>query len=123
MRFGMARLMRAGSLLALGAGLAAAALAWAGIAHWLAVALPFAVFLFGTALVIPNATATALSPFPGMAGSVSSLLGAMSFTGGALMSSTLGATFDGTARPMASAAAIAGICGVFFERRLARGKA
>ena len=123
MRFGMARLMRAGVLLALAAGFVAAGLAWAGIGHWLAVALPFALFLFGTALVIPNATATALSPFPGMAGSVSSLLGAMSFTGGALMSSALGASFDGTARPMASAAALAGLCGFFFERRLARGKA
>jgi len=91
------------------AGLAAAGLAWAGVAHWLAVVLPFTVFLFGTALVIPNATATALSPFPGMAGTVSSLLGAMSFAGGALLSTLLGAAFDGTARPMASAAALTGI--------------
>jgi DHA1 family bicyclomycin/chloramphenicol resistance-like MFS transporter len=123
MRIGMARLMRAGVLLSLGSGLAAAALAWAGVAHWLAVVLPFAVFLFGTALVMPNATATALSPFPGMAGTVSSLLGALCFAGGALMSSALGAFFDGTARPMASAAALAGLCAFFFERRLARGKA
>jgi DHA1 family bicyclomycin/chloramphenicol resistance-like MFS transporter len=123
LRIGMARLMRAGVLLSLGAGLVAAALAWAGVAHWLAVVLPFAVFLFGTALVMPNATATALSPFPGMAGTVSSLLGAMCFTGGALMSTLLGVTFDGTARPMASAAALAAFCAFLFERRLARGKA
>jgi DHA1 family bicyclomycin/chloramphenicol resistance-like MFS transporter len=119
----MARLMRAGVLLSLGAGALAAALAWAGVAHWLAIVLPFAVFLFGTALVMPNATATALSPFPGMAGTVSSLLGAMCFAGGALMSTLLGATFDGSARPMATAAAAAGLCAFLFERRLARGKA
>lgn len=123
LRIGMARLMRAGALLCLGAGLFAAALAWAGVAHWLAVVLPFAVFLFGTALVLPNATATALSPFPGMAGTVSSLLGAMCFAGGALISTLLGASFDGTARPMASAAALAALCAFLFERRLARGKA
>jgi DHA1 family bicyclomycin/chloramphenicol resistance-like MFS transporter len=123
MRIGMARLMRAGVLLSLGAGATAAALAWAGVAHWLAVVLPFALFLFGTALVMPNATATALSPFPGMAGTVSSLLGAICFAGGALMSTALGAFFDGTARPMASAAALAGLCAFLFERRLARGKA
>ena len=123
LRLGMARLMRAGTLLSVSAGLIAALLAWAGAAHWLAVVLPFTLFLFGTALVIPNATALALSPFPGMAGTVSSLLGAMTFTGGALMSTALGATFDGTARPMASAAALAGLGALFFERRLAHGKA
>jgi DHA1 family bicyclomycin/chloramphenicol resistance-like MFS transporter len=123
LRIGMARLMRAGVLLSLAAGVAAAALAWAGVAHWLAVVLPFAVFLFGTALVMPNATATALSPFSGMAGTVSSLLGAMCFAGGALMSTALGAAFDGTARPMATAAALAALCAFLFERRLARGKA
>ena len=123
LRLGMARLMRAGTLLSVSAGLIAALLAWAGAAHWLAVVLPFTLFLFGTALIIPNATALALSPFPGMAGTVSSLLGAMTFTGGALMSTALGATFDGTARPMASAAALAGLGALFFERRLAHGKA
>lgn len=123
LKLGMARLMRAGVLLSLGAGIVAAALAWAGVTHWLAVVLPFAVFLFGTALVTPNATATALSPFPGAAGTASSLLGAMSFTGGALMSTLLGASFDGTARPMASAAALAAFGAFLFERRLARGKA
>jgi MFS transporter, DHA1 family, multidrug resistance protein len=123
LRIGMARLMRAGVLLSLGAGLAAAALAWAGVAHWLAVVLPFALFLFGTALVMPNATATALSPFPGMAGTVSSLLGAMCFAGGALMSTLLGLAFDGSARPMASAAALCGLGAFLFERRLARGTA
>ena len=47
-----------------GAGLAAAALAWLGAGHWLAVVLPFVVFLFGTALIVPNAIAAALSPMP-----------------------------------------------------------
>jgi len=123
MRLGMARLMRTGALLVVSAGAAAAALAWAGATHWLAVALPFMVFLFGSALIMPNATSAALSPFPGAAGTASSLLGAISFTSGALLSILLGVFFDGSARPMASAAALAGLGALLFERRLARGKA
>jgi DHA1 family bicyclomycin/chloramphenicol resistance-like MFS transporter len=122
-RVGMAKLMRAGAALAAGAGIIAAALAWAGASHWLAVAIPFAFFLFATALITPNATARALSPFPAAAGAASSLLGALSFGLGALVSTALGATFDGTARPIASAAALAGLGAFYFERRMARGTA
>ena len=123
LRIGMRKLMRAGALLALASGATAAALAWAGTAHWLAVVVPFAVYLFGTALIAPSATASALSPFPGAAGTVSSLLGALSVTCGALVSTLLGAAFDGSARPMANTAALAGLGAFLFERRLARGAA
>ena len=123
LRIGMRKLMRAGALLALASGATAAALAWAGTAHWLAVVVPFAVYLFGTALIAPSATASALSPFPGAAGTVSSLLGALSFTCGAVVSTLLGAAFDGSARPMANTAALAGLGAFLFERRLARGAA
>jgi DHA1 family bicyclomycin/chloramphenicol resistance-like MFS transporter len=107
----------------LGAGLAAATLAWAGVAHWLAIVLPFFAFLFGTALIVPNATAAALSPFPAYAGSASSLIGAIGFTAGALVSAALGAAFDGTARPMTTVAAFAGVAAFLLERFLLRGKA
>jgi DHA1 family bicyclomycin/chloramphenicol resistance-like MFS transporter len=119
---GMAKLMRAGAALAAAAGIIAAALAWAGASHWLAVAIPFAFFLFATALITPNATASALSPFPGLAGAASSLLGAVSFGLGAVVSTVLAACFDGTARPIATAAALAGLGAFFFERRMARGQ-
>ena len=104
----MARLIGLGAALTLAAGTTAAALAWAGIDHWAAVVLPFQLFVLGTALIVPNATAAALSPFPGSAGAASSLMGAVAFTIGALVSTVLGLAFDGTARPMASAAAFAG---------------
>jgi DHA1 family bicyclomycin/chloramphenicol resistance-like MFS transporter len=122
MRLGMARLMRAGAMLAVGSGLLAALLAWSGAAHWTAVVLPFMVFLAGTALITSNATATALSPFASYAGAASSLLGAIAFVSGALVSTLLGATFDGSARPLATAAALAGLGAFLSERRL-RGKA
>jgi DHA1 family bicyclomycin/chloramphenicol resistance-like MFS transporter len=123
MRLGMARLMQAGALLAVASGVLAAVLAWGGATHWLAVVVPFAFFLFGTALIAPSATSSALSPFPGAAGTASSLLGAISFSWGAVVSTLLGALFDGSARPIASAAALAGLGAFLFERRMARGKA
>jgi len=102
-------------------GAAAAAAAWAGLAHAAAVVLPFAVFLFGTALIIPNATALALQPFPRTAGAASSLMGATQFAVGAVVSAALGAMFDGSARPMASAAALAGLGAFLIERSFLRG--
>jgi DHA1 family bicyclomycin/chloramphenicol resistance-like MFS transporter len=47
-------------------------------------------------LLVPNATAAALTPFPQMAGAASSLLGVLPFSLGALVSAVLGAAFDGT---------------------------
>ena len=107
----------------LASGAAAAALAWAGVWHWLALVVPFMVFLFGTALIVPNATAAALSPFPQTAGAASSLIGALGFAGGALVSIALGAAFDGTPRALASAGALAGLAAFISERTLLRGKA
>jgi DHA1 family bicyclomycin/chloramphenicol resistance-like MFS transporter len=107
----------------LAGGAAAAALAWAGVVHWAAVVIPFLLFLFGSALIVPNATAAALSPFPAFAGSASSLIGAVGFTVGAVLSTVLGLLFDGSARPMATVAAAAGIGAFLAERFLLRGKA
>lgn len=121
MRAGMTRLLRAGIGLTLISGAAAAAAAWAGLAHPAAVVVPFAAFLFGTALIIPNATALALQPFPRTAGAASSLMGAAQFAVGAVVSSALGALFDGSARPMATAAAAAGLGAYLIERGFLRG--
>jgi DHA1 family bicyclomycin/chloramphenicol resistance-like MFS transporter len=123
MRLGSVRMMRLGAGLMFAAGGSAALLAWAGAAHWAAVVPPFALLLFGSALLIPSATAAALAPFPGAAGTASSLMGAFGFTAGALVSSALGAAFDATARPMATTAALAGIAAVLCYRLLFHGKA
>jgi DHA1 family bicyclomycin/chloramphenicol resistance-like MFS transporter len=122
LRLGIARLLRLGARAMLVGGLAAALLAWGGLDHWIFVIVPFALFLFGTALVMPNATAAALTPFPQSAGAASSLVGAIGFTAGAALSTLLAATFDGTARPMATAAALAGAGATVFEILLRRGK-
>ena len=123
LRLGSARLLRAGAVIVRVGGLCAATLSWAGATHWLALVGPFALLIFGTALILPNATSLALSPFPHAAGAASSLIGAIGFTFAAILSAFLGAIFDGTSRPMATVAAIAGISALLFERKLARGKA
>ena len=117
MRLGIGRMVRLGAALTLAGGLLLAALALAGIAHWSAVVLPMILYLLGCSFMVPNAMATALSPFPQMAGTASSLLGALPFSLGALVSAGLAAAFDGTTRPMALAIAMFGI-GAFFAERL-----
>jgi DHA1 family bicyclomycin/chloramphenicol resistance-like MFS transporter len=122
LRIGIARLLRLGAALMLAAGVAAAVLAWAGVGHWAAVVLPFLFFLIGSALTVPNATAAAISPFPGSAGAAVSLLGAVGFGVGAIISSGLGAAFDGSARAMTTLAACGGVGAFLLERKLFRGK-
>ena len=121
-RIGLSRLLRTGTLIVALGGLTLAALAWAGAAHWLAVVVPFMAYMFGTALIMPNATAAALSPFPHSAGAASSVMGASQFALGALVSAVLGLLFDGTARPMTSVAALAGVGAFLIERTFVRGK-
>ena len=122
-RLGIHRMLRWGALLMLAGGASAAALAWLGVGHWLAVVAPFVLYLFGAALVVPNATAAAMAPFPATAGAASSLIGTIGFATGALISTALGMAFDGTARPMATVALVAGAAAFIFERRLLRGTA
>lgn len=116
-RLGIARMVRFGTGLAFAAAIALAALSLAGVAHWAAVVLPMAAFLFGVSFIVPNATAAALSPFPQMAGAASSLLGALPFGLGALVSAALAAAFDGSMRPMALAIAFFAT-GSFLAERL-----
>ena len=120
MRLGIERMVRLGAALAFAAGSLLAGLAYAGVAHWGAIVAPMLAYILGCAFIVPNATATALSPFPRMAGAASSLLGAFPFALGALISAALGAGFDGTARPMALAIAAASAGAFAAERTLFR---
>jgi len=120
LRRGIARLVRVGVAAVGVAGTLLAAAVHAGIGHWAAVIAPMVLFLFGAALVLPNATAAALGPFPHLAGTVSSLLGTLAFALGALVSATLAAIWAGTARPLATAVFLAAAAAYFAERRLFR---
>ena len=119
-RWGIGAMVCLGTTLVLASGLVLAGLALAGVAHWAAVCLPMFGFLLGNSFVMPNATAAALSPFPRMAGTASSLLGALPLGLGAMVSAGLGAAFDGTAVPMTCTIALFGTAAAVAERQLFR---
>lgn len=120
MQVGIQRMVRLGAVLAFAGGAVLAALAMAGATHWSAVVLPMVLYLFGCSFMIPNTTAAALSPFPHMAGAASSLLGALPFGLGALVSALLASAFDGSVRPMALAICAFGLLAFVAERLLFR---
>jgi DHA1 family bicyclomycin/chloramphenicol resistance-like MFS transporter len=71
-------------------------------------------------LTMPPATAGALTPFPQIAGSASSLLSFCQFVVASTAALVVGWLFDGTARPMMLTIAVASI-GAFVSCRLAFG--
>jgi DHA1 family bicyclomycin/chloramphenicol resistance-like MFS transporter len=118
-RLGIPRLVRIGTAIAAATGLAVGLLAWLGVSHWAALIIPMTGYMFATSFILPNVTAAALSPFPQMAGAASSLIGAITFALGALISAVLGELFDGTVRPLATTVAIAGLSAFVVEAVLA----
>ena len=99
-RYGIDRLLSVGLVVASVAGIAMAALAWAGVATVAAIFVPMFVYLAGLAFVIPQATAGALSPFPHMAGAAASLFGFLLFCVGAGAGTLVALLDDGTQRSM-----------------------
>jgi DHA1 family bicyclomycin/chloramphenicol resistance-like MFS transporter len=117
-RVGIEAMVRAGTTLMLAAGLALGALALAGVQHPLAVVVPMFAYMVAFMLTMPPATAGALTPFPQIAGSASSLLSFCQFAVASTAALVVGVTFDGTSRPMSLAIAAASI-GAFASFRLA----
>jgi len=99
-RLGIERMVRGGTLLMLVAGLALGALALLATRHPLAVVVPMFVYMVAFMMTMPPATAGALTPFPQIAGSASSLLSFCQFVIASSAAFVVGWTFDGTARPM-----------------------
>jgi len=77
------------------------------------------VYMLSFMLTMPPATAGALTPFPQIAGSASSLLAFCQFLAASTAALIVGLTFDGTARPMALAIAAASVA-AFASFRLVR---
>ncbi|MEN2988840.1 Bcr/CflA family multidrug efflux MFS transporter [Tistrella sp. BH-R2-4] len=65
-------------------------------------------------LIMPNATAVAMSPFGARAGSAAALLGLLQFGTGAISAALVGALDDGSAWPMAAAIALMGLASAGF---------
>ncbi|MDX1657925.1 MAG: multidrug effflux MFS transporter [Nitriliruptorales bacterium] len=83
------------------AALLALALATGGRPPLWAFLLAMAVLLSGHALLIPNFNTIAMDPMAAIAGTASSVIGAVQLAGGALLGAVLDRAFDGTILPLA----------------------
>ena len=101
-RLGIDRMLAYSTALMLFAGVALAALAWARVAHPLAIVAPMFLFMVALMTTMPQATAGALSAFPEIAGSAASLLLFCQFVLASTAALIVGVTFDGSQRPMAT---------------------
>ena len=109
-RWGIDTLIRRASTLLVVAGLAVAALAWAGVTHPLAVVVPMFFYMVALMTTMPQAIAGALTPFPQIAGAASSLLSFVQFVTASTAALAVGLAFDGTSRAMATVTAMAAVC-------------
>lgn len=121
-RMGLQRVIAYGSVMLVAAGVTMAVLAWAGVRHPLAVTLPMLLFMLAYMWTVPQATAGALTPFPQMAGSISSLISFTQFVVAAGCAYAVGAAYDGTPRPMATAIALSAIAVLVAFRTLVRSR-
>ncbi len=106
-RLGIDRMLAYSTSLMLFAGIALAALAWARVAHPLAIVAPMFLFMVALMTTMPQATGGALSAFPEIAGSAASLLLFCQFVLASTAALIVGVTFDGSQRPMATTIAAA----------------
>ncbi len=101
-RAGADRLLGLGVSAASLCGLLLAALAWAEVHHWQAVAGPMFLCMISFSFIFPQATAGALQPFPHMAGAASSMIGFLQQLVGAATGMVVAAfSHDGTQTALA----------------------
>lgn len=99
-RLGLERLVGIGIGIGVLAGLTGTVLAGFGIQTISAVIAPVVGVFFACGLVLPNATAGALMPFPQIAGTASSVIGFLQMGGGAIIGFVAGALHNGTTLPL-----------------------
>ena len=108
-RFGIKAMVQWGAVVSALSGLAMAAFALTGISTVAAVLVPMILYMVGMGLVLPNAAAGGIGPFPRMAGAASSLLGFSQYAIAAAVGYAVGHAFDDSQIPMALAIAAMGI--------------
>jgi MFS transporter, DHA1 family, multidrug resistance protein len=105
LRLGIDRMIAAGSLLAAIAGSVMALFAWAGVVTLTAVLVPTFFCFISAGILMPNAMAGAIHPFPKMAGAASALMGFTQMSFAASVGYLVGHLHNGTPLPMALAMA------------------
>lgn len=105
-RLGLERMIRLGGAVQALGGLLGVLLYGAGFFSVVSVVGPVAVFMVGAGLVLPNAQAGALGPFPKNAGAASALLGFFQMGFAALVGIAVGHGSGSSALPMMAAIAL-----------------
>jgi DHA1 family bicyclomycin/chloramphenicol resistance-like MFS transporter len=100
-RYDTRAILRAASMVNALAAILIAVLAWTGIGGFPALFAAIFLCLSTIGLILPNATAAVMAPFPEQAGVASALLGMLQFSVGAATGALVGLFHDGTPRPMA----------------------
>jgi DHA1 family bicyclomycin/chloramphenicol resistance-like MFS transporter len=125
-RFGIGPMVFAGTIGCTLTGFTLAVLVWSGLVQpgglegIVLIMGTVMVFFASCALVLPNATAGAIAPFPRMAGVASSAMGFIQMGGGASAGWLVGALHDGSARPLAAMMAVMGLTSLLVYLRVVR---
>lgn len=105
---GLVRTMLFGGRLALTAALLLAATGLLDVRHPAALLVPAFLFFAAHGIVFPGAMAGGIAPFPGSAGAAAGLFGFLAMAVAAGVGWWIGASHDGTMRPLALTIAVAG---------------
>ena len=111
-RFGLETVFRWAILTAWVSGMTTAVFPLFGIETIVTIVGPMIVFSFAVGFIFPLGTASALGPFPLMAGTAAALLGFAQTLGGAVFGVTSGAFYDGRAVGMTSVMGVAATLGL-----------
>jgi MFS transporter, DHA1 family, multidrug resistance protein len=109
-RFSSEQVMRGGFAVLLMAGAAVVTVAWLRVGGPIGIMTPILTYVMALALILPNATVSAMEPLPHMAGMAASLMGAIQMGGGSFSGLLVAALYDGTPMPMAGTIAAMAVC-------------
>jgi len=105
----LAATMMVGAWLALGGGALLAAVALADLRHWVAFLAAQFVYFGAHGILFPGAMAGVVAPFPRHAGAAAGMFGLLTMVAAAAVGSWIGASHDGTLRPVAFTVALAAL--------------
>ena len=114
------RMIRIAAVLAALSGCTMAALALIGLDSVWAVVVPMISYMIAFGTIMPQSTANALAPFPGIAGLASAMLGFLQMTLGSLVGAAVGILHDGTQVPLAMIIATTGVATLAAHLRIRR---
>lgn len=119
-RWGSDRLLMVSTILAASMGCAVAVVTFGLSGGLIATMIPLYLFMPSISMTNTNATAGALSEFPTMIGTASSLMGGLQFLIGAASGALVGMLHDGTPTIMALLLGIAGVSGLLCRTLMIR---